>query len=215
MQNVTFHLRSTDKLQVDAWRAVFGKLPNFEISHGDWFSKDFANTFEKFDAVVSPANSFGFMGGGIDLPLRRHFRGVEERVKTMIKRDHAGELIVGMSDYVFTETLPPRLIVCPTVRTARTDASKTVNAYLAFKGLLSWLKDHPEVKRVLVPGMCSGVAGMPAFRSAIQMLFAWKAFHGEKMPQNDIVCVMKIFDSPGEEGMNYNDLFMRSISHPF
>jgi O-acetyl-ADP-ribose deacetylase (regulator of RNase III) len=211
--SVKFHLRSIDKAQVEAWKQAFGRNPAFEISHGDWFDPKFEKTLKTFDAVVSPANSFGFMGGGLDLPLRKYFgTDVENAVKEKIKGDFDGELIVGESTFVFTgHPDVPRLIVTPTVRTPRTEAGDTVNAYLAFKGLLRFLKAHPEIQNVLVPGLCTGVAGMPPFRSAVQMLFAWNAAHGIKMPQNDIIDVLKIFDSTGEANIIYNDRFMRTI----
>jgi hypothetical protein len=51
------------------------------------------------DAVVSPANSFGFMNGGIDL-LQMHYVGadIQMRVRRQIFDQHAGELLVGAPD---------------------------------------------------------------------------------------------------------------------
>lgn len=204
--NSIIHFRSIDKSQVDAWQRVFGKEKGFEISHGDFFADDFP--LAKFDAMVSPANSFGFMGGGIDLPIRQHYEGIQQRVQDMIKERHCGELIVGMSDVVETYGYPPLLIVTPTVRTSNDAAAETVNAYLAFKGLLVWLKENP-VRRILVPGFCSGVAGMPHYRSAMQMMMAWKAFRGEKIPNT--VCVLSVYDQKGEDGMRLNDRTMKTL----
>ena len=68
----------TDDL-TQAWRSVCGGLPNVEIHHGDIFATE-------PDAVVSPANSFGFMDGGIDGVYTRVFgRGVQERLKDYMK----------------------------------------------------------------------------------------------------------------------------------
>jgi len=47
----------------DAWSQAFGKFPNVEVVEGDFFSQD-------ADAMVSPANSFGIMDGGLDLAIR-------------------------------------------------------------------------------------------------------------------------------------------------
>jgi O-acetyl-ADP-ribose deacetylase (regulator of RNase III) len=207
MQTI-FHFRSIDRGQVEAWQKVLGHLKGVEFSHGDWFSADFANTLSKFDALVSPANSFGFMGGGIDLPLRQRYPEIQERVQEMIRSEHAGELIVGMCDSILTHDLPTTLIVCPTVRTANDAAASTVNAYLAMKGLLRWCNNQREVRRVLVPGLCTGVAGMPSHRSAVQILAAIKAFRGEKLPNQ--VCVLSIYDQRGETGMAANDRFLKT-----
>jgi len=56
---VTYKLISPIKEMVDAWEAVFVNRPGIEIHHGD--IRDFQG-----DAIVSPANCFGFMDGGID-----------------------------------------------------------------------------------------------------------------------------------------------------
>lgn len=48
------------------------------------------------DAVVSPANSFGFMDGGLDALYLKHFPGdIQMRVRRQIFDRHAGELPVG------------------------------------------------------------------------------------------------------------------------
>ena len=48
------------------------------------------------DAVVSPANSFGFMDGGLDALYLDHFPGdIQMRVRRQIYDHHTGELLVG------------------------------------------------------------------------------------------------------------------------
>lgn len=56
------------------------------------------------DAIVSPANSFGFMDGGIDLEYSRHFRWhIQDRLQEMICDHHHGELLVGAAEIVATD----------------------------------------------------------------------------------------------------------------
>jgi len=104
----------------------------------------------------------------------------------------------------------------PTVRTPRDDASGTLNAYYAFRGLLRFLKRNPGFRRVLVPGLCSGVANMSPWQSAVQMRMAWSAVNW-KTPANlpSVISVIDIAESDDESLAYQTDRFMRTIRHPF
>src|SRR5919204_5243010 len=55
------------------------------------------------DAVVSPANSFGFMDGGVDAVYTAYFGPpIQTRVQRHILDYHAGEMLVGTADIVET-----------------------------------------------------------------------------------------------------------------
>src|SRR5690349_20285642 len=55
------------------------------------------------DAVVSPANSFGFMDGGVDAVYTAYFGpAIQTRVQRQILAYHAGEMLVGTADIVET-----------------------------------------------------------------------------------------------------------------
>ena len=54
------HLTAVETDLADAFRDFCGDLPDVEVHHGSIFDV-------QCDAVVSPANSFGFMDGGIDM----------------------------------------------------------------------------------------------------------------------------------------------------
>jgi hypothetical protein len=60
MKATIFQLRDIDKEVVQSWKRHFKGVENVNISSGDIFEL-------KADAIVSPANSFGYMDGGIDL----------------------------------------------------------------------------------------------------------------------------------------------------
>ena len=70
------------------------------------------------DAVVSPANSFGFMRGGVDGVYTRVFgEGVESRLQAIIRTLPAEELPVGEALIVPTgHSGIPWLISAPTMR---------------------------------------------------------------------------------------------------
>lgn len=123
------------------------------------------------DAVVSPANSFGFMDGGIDHAYSRHFGWhVQERLQETIRRDHRGELLVGQAEAVWTrDARIPFVIAAPTMRVPMI-LRDTVNPYLAARAVLLLIKhgtfrDGPFqgqaissiIRTVAFPGMGTGV----------------------------------------------------------
>jgi hypothetical protein len=66
MQPIVFELRDIDPDVVSAWQKYFKGVPNVCISLGEIFERS-------ADAIVSPANSFGYMDGGIDLVYLHRF----------------------------------------------------------------------------------------------------------------------------------------------
>lgn len=73
----------------DAWEQFCGDLDFVTVYRGSILNVD-------CDAVVSPANSYGFMDGGIDMLYSRHFGwDVQARLQAAIRERHDGELLVG------------------------------------------------------------------------------------------------------------------------
>jgi O-acetyl-ADP-ribose deacetylase (regulator of RNase III) len=71
----------------------------------------------RVDAVVSPANSFGWMRGGIDGVYARWLPGIEDKVRTAIAAESGGELPVGEALLVPTGVESPAwLFSAPTMR---------------------------------------------------------------------------------------------------
>lgn len=167
-------LRDTDPRMTEAWGKYFSALPAVEISTGDIFDR-------AADAVVSPANSFGFMDGGIDLIYSRRFGWeLQSRLQALLAAEQDGELPVGQA--VIIETLDreiPYLVSAPTMRVPM-DVSETVNAYLAFRAVLRAVREHnrrgPEkpIASVLTPGLATSVGRMPHERAARQMRAAYE-----------------------------------------
>lgn len=119
------------------------------------------------DAVVSPANSFGFMDGGIDLLYSRFFGWhVQYRLQQLIQTRHHGELVVGTADIVPTDhERIPYLIAAPTMRVPMI-LRDSVNPYLACRAALllakyGTLADGTAVSSVVqsiaIPGLGTGV----------------------------------------------------------
>ncbi|MFO1394102.1 MAG: macro domain-containing protein [Steroidobacteraceae bacterium] len=153
---------------VAAWRMEFHAHPSVAVVQGS-ILESHANT------LVSPANSFGLMDGGLDLALRDHFgTTVERAVREVIAARYHGELPVGLATIVETGHARHRyLITAPTMRFPG-DVSRTVNAYLAMKATLQVAIAHPEPLGVAVPGFCAGTGGMSAGQVARQMRIAYE-----------------------------------------
>lgn len=157
---------------VEAWQEVFQDVPDVTIHHG---------SIEEVacDAIVSPANSFGFMDGGVDLAISQCLGWhVSERLQEIIARRHHGELPVGKAEIVPTDhPKVPWLFSAPTMRTPMVIAD-TRNAYLATKAVMDlWREGKLEdgrlvrevIKTVAFPGMGTGCGQLPPAACARQM----------------------------------------------
>lgn len=169
-------LCSIDQPLAKAWETYCGDLAGVEIHCGNILDL-------KVDAVVSPANSFGFMDGGIDMIYSRHFGWhVQQQLQNQIEHLHHGELLVGKADIVATNDQNiPYLISAPTMRVPMVLAD-TVNPYLAARaalllvkhgtfsaGLLKGEQISDTVTSVAFPGLGTGVGRVPPEKCALQV----------------------------------------------
>ncbi len=121
------------------------------------------------DAVVSPANSFGFMDGGIDAIYSRHFTGIQNKVQDKIKEEYYGELLVGQSVIVETRNEHiPYLIAAPTMRVPTKLGNNSINPYLAARSALRLAKAN-SLESIAFPGLGTGVGGVSPEICALQM----------------------------------------------
>jgi O-acetyl-ADP-ribose deacetylase (regulator of RNase III) len=165
-------LHTLDSEMATEWRSVFAAVPDVVVIEGDILEG-------RCDALVSPANSFGFMDGGIDLAYMRHFGNeLQSRVQSRIRVEFLGELPVGQAMVVSTghETVP-YLVVAPTMRVPDR-IGDTLNVYLAFRAmLLAVLAHNKSSQRVIellrVPALGTGIGAMPLNRAARQMHAAY------------------------------------------
>jgi O-acetyl-ADP-ribose deacetylase (regulator of RNase III) len=177
MSAVTFHLRDRGRPMVDAWTRYFAEFPEVRPAVGDIFG-------EPVDAVVSPANCFGFMNGGIDRAYTQRFGPqLESRLRELIRRDWDGELPVGLALALETGSADiPYLISAPTLR-APVSVAGTLNAYLAFRATLRAIRrvnaGRPgAIRAVACPGLGTGTGEMPEAICAKQMACAYREVIG-------------------------------------
>ena len=130
MSNLKITLAAVEPALADAWDRFCADLSNVTVHRGSLLDLS-------VDAVVSPANSFGFMDGGIDHLYSRHFGWcVQDRLQNLIRTHHHGELVVGSAEIVETNDLRiPFVIAAPTMRVPMI-LTDTVNPYLAARAAL-------------------------------------------------------------------------------
>jgi O-acetyl-ADP-ribose deacetylase (regulator of RNase III) len=166
-------LRDHSEKLVSAWEDAFSPHDDVEPVLADFFDED-------ADALVSPANSFGIMDGGLDRAIRDQLgRSVEQLVQREIVDRFHGEIPIGSAFVVSTSHVRwPHLVVAPTMRVPEA-AGNTFNAYLAFRAILlavgafNAAGPATSISSVVVPGLCTGIGGMAPRRCAAQMRIAY------------------------------------------
>ena len=160
----------------EAWHEQFDGLPNVEIVN------DFFEKLPQFDCMVSAANSFGLMDGGVDLAIIRYFGdALKSRVQKQIIEEYRGEQPVGTSMIVETNHPDhPYIAHTPTMRVPMA-ISRTDNVYLAMWALLIALNKHnqgnkPPINTVACPGLGTATGQVPASEAARQMALAYRNF---------------------------------------
>lgn len=179
-------MRDADRLQLklvdpiadlcSAWAEEFVQENAVEIINGPFEDVD------AFDCMVSPANSFGLMDGGVDLAIVEYF-GIDlmDRVQRLIIERYRGEQPVGTSMIVETgHPQHPYLAHTPTMRVPMS-ISRTDYVYCAMWAMLVavWrhnVDGHQAIKTVLCPGLGTLTGQVAYIEAARQMAFAYRNF---------------------------------------
>lgn len=136
------------------------------------------------EAVVSPANSYGWMRGGIDAIYAHTFPAIEQHVRSAVLAYHGGELPVGQAVIVPTDMAAPAwLISAPTMREPGERLPQdTVHPYLAARAVFRMWRDgrleddrpvRSVVSTIAMPGLGTGIGGVPPSVCARQVMAAW------------------------------------------
>ncbi len=159
-------LCATQSHLATAWRDRIGSrlAATVRVVEGDILSLGVA-------AVVSPANSFGFMDGGLDGVYTRFFGPqLQQRLQGMIREQAGGELLVGQA--LLGETGHPHIrwcIIAPTMRVPNL-LDTPLPAYLATRAAVRCALDD-GLESVAIPGMGTGTGGLAPREAAAAMLW--------------------------------------------
>ncbi|OLR93119.1 macro domain-containing protein [Actinokineospora bangkokensis] len=166
----------------EAWDGAAAGRPGIRVHRGSLLEVD-------ADAVVSPANSFGWMRGGIDAVYSAAFPAVEQSVRSAVLALHGGELPVGEALVVATGAARPAwLITAPTMREPGVLLPPdTVHPFLAARAVFRLWRDgvledgtpvREAVGTIAVPGLGTGVGNVPVEVCARQLAAAWDEVFG-------------------------------------
>ena len=176
MDDLKFILVDPKPALCAVWHKYFDRLPNVEIVNG------YFEQLPEFDCMVSAANSFGLMDGGVDLAIIRFFGdGLMKRVQERIIEVYLGEQPVGTSMIVETgHPNHPYIAHTPTMRVPM-EIARTDNVYLAMWALLLAVRKHNQseqtpIKIVACPGLGTATGKVPANEAARQMALAYTHF---------------------------------------
>lgn len=180
-------LADISKPMVEAWKVAFADVETllYDGSSVEFVFHEGSIFDHPCDAIVSPANSFGFMNGGIDYFLSEELGWhVMHRVQDKIINEFDGELLVGQSLTVPTDHAKfPYLISAPTMRVPMSLQGKFVmsqNVYLAAKAVFVALKKNQAINSVAMSGLGTGVGNVSPMECAMKMRMAFDDFYAGK-----------------------------------
>jgi O-acetyl-ADP-ribose deacetylase (regulator of RNase III) len=176
-----------------AFKKHFAKFPQVQVVFAPFEQTE-------FDCVVSAANSFGLMDGGVDQCITDYF-GVQmmKRVQQEVLNQYYGEQPVGTSMIVRgTEITDKEGQIIKTKYVAHTptmripmDINKTSNVYAAMKAMLIAVEQHnkscitnvkmdlgytSKINTVVCPGLGTNAGRVPAEEAAKMMSLALHHF---------------------------------------
>jgi O-acetyl-ADP-ribose deacetylase (regulator of RNase III) len=159
-----------------AFRSRFDYLPNVTCANCEF------ERLSSYDCLVSPANSFGMMDGGMDAAITAFF-GMQlmERVQQQILDDYLGEQSVGTSFIVATgHPQYPFLAHTPTMRVPMQIVGTDI-PYIAMWAMLLAVRQHNRtasapIVKIACPGLGTGIGRIAPSEAARQMALAYDHF---------------------------------------
>lgn len=165
-------LLATNHYLADCFEKEFRDFNNVEVHRG------FFEQLDNIDCLVSPANSFGLMDGGMDQAITNYFGNqLQERVQEYIIKEYYGEQPVGTSFVIETNNDKIKYLAhTPTMRVPKI-IKDTNNVYRATKAtLIAIEKFDKEINTVALPAFGAGVGLVHPVNVAYQMALAMKHF---------------------------------------
>ena len=153
---------------VEALKETFSRFPEVEFFQGNIL--DFAK-----GCIVSPANSYGYMDGGIDKMYFEYFgQALQNQVIDKIGLYSNGKLDVGNALLIRTSDRKiPFMMVVPTMEMP--EFVESDNIYRAMSAILRTYKKYKHlITELYCPGLGTGVGGIEPKIAALHMAQAYK-----------------------------------------
>lgn len=161
------HLVDQNPAVVTAWQTSFAHIEGVFIHPGDILSI-------AEDTIVSPANSYGYMDGGID-NLYIKFFGLKTQttLHKIIEKRLEGYLPVGCAEIIKTDHHRiPYMIAAPTMVTPEAIPSK--NCFYAMIAILNLASQYPHIGKIFCPGLGTGIGCVEPTLAAQEMAMAYR-----------------------------------------
>lgn len=166
-----------NKEVVHAWEQAFAGIEEVQVIQDSIFTVN-------CDAIVSPANSFGFMDGGLDrLLLERFGWEVQDELQKTIRDKYQGKLLIGQAELIeIYDPQVPFIISAPTMRVPMKLPAESINPYLSSKAVFTLWKYGKTsdllplqecILKIAMPGLGTGIGAMPPEISARQIRIAY------------------------------------------
>lgn len=163
----------------DIVEANINEYKNIIGGEFDFIHTNVVNLVERgeVDIIVSPANSLGFMDGGIDMYYMQLFPGIQKIVQDKIRSFGITSALgrpvlpIGSAMIVQTGSKSCPFLACVPTMFLPENIKGTENVYWAMRGLLNLLETIREDSNltVAIPCFGTGVGRMTASESAIQI----------------------------------------------
>jgi O-acetyl-ADP-ribose deacetylase (regulator of RNase III) len=144
----------------------------------------------KINFIVSPANSFGTMRGGIDKVYAEIFPMIENTVQNKINflgitlNDRQKYLPIGSAITVKTNNIKcPYLVSVPTMYLAGSDISNSKNVFYCFTSIL-YIANNNKNYVIACPGLGTNIGKMTPKDSIDQIEYAIKNFNNTMYNSN-------------------------------
>lgn len=161
-------LVDTDAELVESWHDAFQGLEGVFVRQGDILTVA-ENT------LISPANSYGWMDGGIDAHYTKHFGlQLQARLQLEIDEQRDGKLPVGAALFLPTgDARIPYLISAPTMENPGPVGPE--NAFFALSAALKVAEQHrAQVTKLFCPGLATGIGEVAPREAAREMANAYR-----------------------------------------
>ncbi len=169
MKEIKLILVDVNPLMCSAWEAAFTYYENVEVVH------DYFQNIPAYDCMVSAANSYGQMDGGIDADITDYFgQQLMDRVQAHIVEHYLGEQPIGSSFIIPTHhEKHPFLAHTPTMRIPDIIAH-TDNVYHGMRATLLAVHAHNKtselkIRSIACPGLGALTGQVPFEKVARQM----------------------------------------------
>jgi hypothetical protein len=170
-------LVDSDPAVLEAWRYQFARWPEVEVREGRLLDTDAA-------ALLLPGNSFGFLDSGLELEVVEALGPeIEEEIRSRIRKDHHGELLVGQALVVKPPGGGRTVVYAPLWRTPRR-LQGTIQPYLCLRGaLLEVIRAGAGLPSLAVPALTGFERGdLDPRIMARQSRYAFETVTGRRGP---------------------------------